>query len=678
MGRVGFEKRFAGCDISVNHEGVTFTDNSSNLDFIFFLLSHGYLSTDYMAYRSVFMPGSLSTEDNNFIRAVTSGRSPDETAKMPISNIANTVVKLRNLGMLMHDNAWHSQLLRHLLHNDNISMKTIMQMQLEAGAEQRMIRLAKEIFPRWETTTQLKYIRLMVDGDGHLSSMIHQIGSLRDTEAEQTLLPLLLSLSALPWSTVSQASREALQRLIDLQFNLVASLPDNCAQHFCENLRDSGCLLTNIPLVRSPSGQQTLHLVAQEKLWSYSTFNLQSLCFSLTHESENNSDIFRKRPVSTIKSLCIPALEKYMNENISSFIRDIFIHSEENELIPEFLNATFVDWENAKYLTESMSFMLEDVSVILNKENTETTELYYEQNLHSLLAHYNHITPTWDNMLFLLDNGVSVAGDTFCEWLNIHYSLLPDETLPLTDVQLSQLLIKTVSSAIISKEALIVVTQTFRLSLIQLPDNLLINNAAVLMEQKWLAPTSTVFEQLYQALHEEGDKLTPLLYALICTRPEFLSEDYELVLFADNKFDQKITGLILNGGKFTDDVCIDVLYWLWKKDEALLSERTLLMQQTLARLSSKITDDRLKQALLVQCLKDGMTSQASIRAVLKTFRHPDYTAFLAEGNYRSIVYSDEMWALAVQLGRSEFIRPPKLTHQNTRIRTESFRNGDKE
>jgi hypothetical protein len=41
-----------------------------------------------------------------------------------------------------------------------------------------------------------------------------------------------------------------------------------------------------------------------------------------------------------------------------------------------------------------MSFMLEDVSVILNKENTETTELYYEQNLHSL-AHYNHITPTY-------------------------------------------------------------------------------------------------------------------------------------------------------------------------------------------------------------------------------------------------------------------------------------------
>ncbi|MCZ5840883.1 hypothetical protein O5274_25860, partial [Escherichia coli] len=63
------------------------------------------------------MTGSLSTEDNNFIRAVTSGRLPDETAKMPLSNIANTVAKLHGLGILMHDNAWHPQILWYLMRN---------------------------------------------------------------------------------------------------------------------------------------------------------------------------------------------------------------------------------------------------------------------------------------------------------------------------------------------------------------------------------------------------------------------------------------------------------------------------------------------------------------------------------------------------------------------------------
>ncbi|HBM3023413.1 hypothetical protein FMK65_27795 [Klebsiella variicola] len=107
MGNVGLSKWAATGLSSDNDDDTALSHNPGQIDFLYFLLSHGYLSTDYMAYRSVFMPGSLSTEDNNFIRAVTAGRSPDETVKMPLSNIANTVAKLHGLGMLMHDNAWH-------------------------------------------------------------------------------------------------------------------------------------------------------------------------------------------------------------------------------------------------------------------------------------------------------------------------------------------------------------------------------------------------------------------------------------------------------------------------------------------------------------------------------------------------------------------------------------------
>lgn len=678
MGREDFEKWVLNCIISEVKSGETFAYNSGDLDFIYFLLSQGYLSTDYMAYRSVFMPGSLSTEDNSFIRAVTSGRLSDETAKMPLSNIANTVVKLHGLGMLMHENAWHPLILWYLMHNDKVSLKTIMGMQTEAGAEQRMVRLANEIFPRWNPTEQLKYIKLMVDGDGHLSTIIHQIGSLSDTAAEQTLLPLLLSLPSLPWNSVSQKTREELQRLIDSQLSLLTVLPENCAQIFCENLRNSGCRLTNIPLVRSHSVQETLRSVAQENLWTYSTSNLKNLCFSLTHELDNNSDTFRNKPVSTIRLLRISSLESYVYENISSFIRDIFIHSEEIDLIPELLNSEFVDWDDVKYLTASMEFTLEDVSVILNKENSETTEISHDKNSYSLLAHHNHIAPYWDNVILLLGEDASLSGDTFCEWLNINCVLLPNETLPLTDVHLSQLIIKVVSSESISKEALVVITNTFRLSLINVPDNLPLNNAEVLIEQKWLAPTANVFEQLYQTLHEEGERLTPLLYDLICIRPALLNENYELVLYADKEFDRGLTQLILNGDKISDEDCIGILNWLWEKDEAQLSDWPLLSQRTLTRLSKKLNNDRLKQALLMQCLKDGRADPEFIRSVLMTFEHQDYAAFTTERNYRSIVYSEAMWNLAIQLGKIEFISPPKLTHDNTRIRIEPFNNAENE
>lgn len=71
-----------------------------------------------------------------------------------------------------------------------------------------------------------------------------------------------------------------------------------------------------------------------------------------------------------------------------------------------------------------------------------------------------------------------------------------------------------------------------------MPDNLPLNNAAVLIEEKWLAPTISVFEQLYQVLNEMGERLTPLLYDLICIRPALLNRNYELVLFADDQFNR--------------------------------------------------------------------------------------------------------------------------------------------
>lgn len=80
----------------------------------------------------------------------------------------------------------------------------------------------------------------------------------------------------------------------------------------------------------------------------------------------------------------------------------------------------------------------------------------------------------------------------------------------------------------------------------------------------------------------------------------------------------------------------------------------------------------------MQCLKNDKVSHQFIRQVLLTFGHQDYAAFLIERSYRSIPWSDAMWQLAVQLGNSGFIRPPKLTHDDTRIRIEPFFNAENE
>ncbi|HHU7220026.1 TPA: pcar, partial [Escherichia coli] len=42
MGRSGFERYIACCSTPEQHDGESITDNAANIDFIYFLLSHGY------------------------------------------------------------------------------------------------------------------------------------------------------------------------------------------------------------------------------------------------------------------------------------------------------------------------------------------------------------------------------------------------------------------------------------------------------------------------------------------------------------------------------------------------------------------------------------------------------------------------------------------------------------
>lgn len=102
-------------------------------------------------------------------------------------------------------------------------------------------------------------------------------------------------------------------------------------------------------------------------------------------------------PVKTIRLLRIPSLESCVYENISSFIRDIFVHSEEHELIPELLNSSFTDWNDVEYLIVHMKFVLEDVSVVLNREANTDKDVddvtHQHPSLYSLLAQLNHVSP---------------------------------------------------------------------------------------------------------------------------------------------------------------------------------------------------------------------------------------------------------------------------------------------
>lgn len=649
------------------------SEDASTTDFLYFLLRYSYLSTDYMSYRSVFMPGSLSIEDNNFIRAVTAGRSPDETLLMPLSNTANTLTKLCGLGIQLNDNAWHPQILLHILDTKDVLLTKIMKMQMAAGSENRLLLLATMVFPHWSFTEKRKYLKqLLAETDG-LPAIIDKMSHLGHTGAEHILLQVLLSLPALSWPAVSVERRDALQQLISVHFDLITGIPEHFASLFCENLVESGCYLSSIPFTDKSSGREFIRLIAEKQCWEYSTHNLNNIYLTLSLNEENSISLF-KTPMSAVRALQIKNVETVIFENADSFLKEIFIHSEDFSVIPEFLNSEMLSWENIELISSAMNFALEDLSQIKNRSNDRDNEIKnnYQRNIHSLLIYYEKICPSWHHFISALDEFSDVSEDILCAWLNKFSASLPEEPISLTNALFSQLVMKVISSGNISTEALVTMTKTFKCILIDVPKNIPLKNAEILINRKWLASTPAVFEQLNQALYEEKQQLTPLLYALICARPVWLDDNLELVLYEEDEFDRALAGMLLNEGNLLDEQCVTILNWLWQKELSLFSDDALITLSVLSNISVQLINDRLRHALLMQCLKAGNADPTAIRAVLKTFENQDYAAFLAARTYRSINYSDAMWALASRLESSEFLRAARITHDGSRIRIQPF------
>lgn len=319
-----------------------------------------------------------------------------------------------------------------------------------------------------------------------------------------------------------------------------------------------------------------------------------------------------------------------------------------------------------------MNFIIHDLAEVDNIEG-EMPVLRgenYRRNLYSLLLEFDRVLPSSNQFVFLLEEDSDITGDVICKWLNKNYSALTDEHISLSEELFTQLLTKIITSEKISIEALAKVTEIFPVMLTTVPANIRLENAAVLISRKYFAPTSFVFEDLYQALHEKGEQLTPLLYEFVCSYPALLSQNYELVLYKDGEFHEELAWQLLNQGDLPGQQCAGILNWLWEHESGIFDSVWLLSPQVLSNLAPMLTDDALRHALLIQCLKTGDIPHRALRSVLSTFKGSCYAAFLAESAYRNIEFSEPMWQLATLLEINGFIRRAKKSHSDTRIRIE--------
>ncbi|MDC7872039.1 hypothetical protein TH60_21340 [Pantoea ananatis] len=641
-------------------------------DFIYSLLRWGYLSTDYMSYRSVFIPGRLSISDNEFIIAVTAGKDFDITTAMPLDRVSNVVEKLRGLGVLHQDNAWHAGVLQHLLSHDRTRMSKIMDSQLDDTTQSRLQYLVERVFSQWSVPERVVYVMQMTSDSTKTARFVKQL-YLSEKNVAVKLLILFFCRLEKKWETVDPEINRAITEILSEGYDIPDRVPAGFRNQFVANLKNAQIQLPLIGQCVSEQGDKIVREIAEHKLWAYSEDNFQNIILSLSKESGIRPEQFLKKPLTAVRETKIRGLDETIQENIEQFIRDFILGSEDFDSIPDLLNNENVGFPLLSEITRRMDFFVEDIKKINNRTgiNPETNDINTESSVHELLFKYNRISPTWDNVFYLAqkeDEDKNISPE-LAIWFDRNHTEFNAPQVPLAEEHLHLIFTILFNSQAMSEEGRVHLLKLFGFPYSDVPTYLHLDSMRCLIDQKLLNPSLINFDVIRQRFADDvdEDELTPLLAGLIFQNPSLL-QDPAQVMITDDGFDRLLAERLFAHGLLTDEVQARVLEWLWSYDIKLFDDLLFMSPLRLAQLAPHLADEGIRLALLIRVLETGKLNHQDIVQILRTFTDENLLAFISDKEYRRIGYSDSLWELASQLEAAGFIRKLKWDEKYKRIR----------
>lgn len=647
---------------------VTDKKRTEHLEFLYFLLINSYIASDYMFYRSVFRPGSLSHEDNEFIKAVSIGRGLAYTLDMPLRQVENVAAKLFSLGLMMDDNAWHPDVLLYLLENDLIKLQPIVQVQ--AADDWCLVRLAEHTFKKWSVPQRIRYVKRIASSKEKAFAFVQRLSEMKESMAASELLLLQLCSSRLRWNHETTDMKRWARSILANNANFPDQVPEGYLSTFIKNVTDTHLYLSRLDVCESAQGRVIVRSIVDNKQWEYSADNLKNIFVMLTDGVETAQRYFHTLPLSAIESIGIAALKEVVWSNINNFIVDYFIKSQENSRIPELLNNNSVIPERCFDIVTRMQFIIDEVSGIKNRLIMfDGAESKPEGNdLYSLLLEYYRVSTNWKQMSYLLQQEV-VSVLTIAKWFNeSHLEFKDTNILSNSSYSPFHLMQHFFNSPALSESSRKKILANLHVVFLYLPTNLPPEQAALLVECGRLAPTTAVFTEIRDTYTDNDEGVPEILSSLVSQYPALLTNNPLTILVRDDELDFTLVERLFSNDEVMKSAGISTLNWLWGYNPNFFEEPLFIPAESLRHIVPALKNDDLRLALLLQALSAGDLSHQIITLFLSSHSDDDYRVFLSTKAHRSVPYTKALIKMARLLEKAGFIQSLKVNEARQRIR----------
>lgn len=314
----------------------------SNEDLLYFLISNGYIDESYADYLSYFEEGSLSQNDNKFIRLIRNNDTPITT--LNLTNISEVISRVKNEDLssnaIFNFNFWE-----YLIENEDLkltlSLNTIFNS--DEGIE-FYLALVKHLFIQRSELLSLLFNKIIVDG--HF--IIKSISEVADKEVFNEYIELIVK----HLIDVNQLASEDKSILInELETGDLGRLINHCELSNIENIADELNLkFKNI---------QSSDLVEETKLHLNCNFKINKNNIQLLFETINFSSCLNDEIVGDY-------LETNKREFIECVILELDTFEEDQSIIIEQLNDESLEDDLRNRLIRKLDFQFEHIEELTN------------------------------------------------------------------------------------------------------------------------------------------------------------------------------------------------------------------------------------------------------------------------------------------------------------------------
>ncbi|HED2544469.1 YobI family P-loop NTPase [Raoultella planticola] len=629
--------------------------SESNMEILFFMLSNGYIEQDYMQYRSIFHPGSISESDNLFIQKLAAKVDYNQLKTIHLDNIPNIVTKIISLSFQYREGAFHPDIIAYLIdnHSDTVLPEIIKHL-LNNSPSSLLYEVISTFYNEYDKDSYADLINIIFNEILALHKLRSAIHNRSDSENNPLNEELLFSF--IRFISIDKLKRQTLLKQYTDEMQKDSSqikyITENEVVPFSNKIFALGIIYESLHDPLDNKELSILKFVAKQHMYVLSIENLTVL-YNIFMNEKIKPEELESRPYSMIINSGVDCLINIVHENIDDFITTFFIPSQESvDVIVSVINLD-IDNELRKEIIEEMAFTIPVLSSV-QKVELQLTDNETVYTIYDWLFKYNRIAADWSNIFDYLGN--TPDKDIIWTFIALHSNEILDNEISLPKEVVNEATECFYNAFDKPDDLYRKITATLPISIASIDKNLPFQKFLILCKNKRVILSVSLFEQIINIYIDEGrSELNACLALIIRYNIEIFIRDINSYLLDGEELDYELIEIILNDSDVSVSTKVAIINTVWSTISDSFWNNIAISNEILFSLIPQLTKDSIRLSFFVHALENSPLSSGKIESYLNSFKNIDYHLITNRSKRAKIPATAENIRLLKQLESCGFI-----------------------